>query len=192
MRGESHVCMNVTAGAVIAETCLLFEKLPGIPDWLKTGTTAFTDFMLDGGTLPLIVFLPICILLYLIGALLPDIDTPYSTLGRIIYIPVEHRTWTHALWFPVIFCIAGIWVRPLLWLGIGVLFHDCADFFSASGLQWFYPIKLKGKHKCKLYHTGHIGERVIVIIAWVVCILYTLVVIQLVWHVFDFILAKFV
>lgn len=184
LRGEGHLGMNIAVGTVIAESCFLINRVAA-PDWLKTGSEAFYRFMLDGGEVPLFLFVPMGVLLYLIGALLPDIDTQYSMLGRIIYIPVEHRTWTHAIWWPILFCIGGIWVRGFMWLAIGIFIHDLADSFSASGLNWFYPIKRKHKHVLKLYHTGHIGERVIIIVSWVIMILYTILVIQMVWHVFD-------
>lgn len=184
MRGENHIGMNMAIGIIVAESCFLISKVTA-PGWLETGAGAFSEFMLDGGQMPMFLFVPLGILLYFIGALLPDVDSPYSMLGRVIHIPVEHRTWTHAIWWPVLLCVGGIWVRLLMWLGLGVFLHDFVDSFSASGLNWFYPIKKKHKHRLKLYHTGHIGERVIIIITWVLMILYTILVSQLVWHIFD-------
>lgn len=189
MRGGSHLGMNMATGIIVAETCFLTTKISS-PEWLQTGVTVFSEFMLDGGDVPKIIFIPAVIILFLIGGLLPDIDTPYSMLGRIIYIPVEHRTWTHAIWWPLIFCIAGIWVRPFMWLGLGIFMHDLWDHPSASGINWFYPKKRKKKHKFKLYHTGKASEYIIVGSFWTLMILYSLLVAQLVYHVFDFLLQR--
>lgn len=184
LRGDSHLNMNVTTGAVVAETCFLILHTES-PEWLKTGISAFKDFMLDNGDIPIVFFTAVSILLYLIGGLLPDIDTPYSTLGKIIHIPVEHRTWTHAVWWIAVLCIAGIWWRMLFWLGLGVFVHDLWDSFSASGLNWFYPIKKKNKHRIKLYHTGKRSEYIIVGVAWTLTVIYAVVIVQIVYNIVD-------
>ena len=185
MRGESHLGMAMSAGIITAGTCFLVLKSPDFSESIKNAATAFTGFMLDSGDMMPIIFVPIAIILFLIGAILPDIDTPYSMLGRFICLPFEHRTWTHAIWWPAALCVAGIWVRLLMWLGIGVFIHDFCDSFSASGLHWFYPIKNKNKHVLKLYHTGKGSEYAIVTISWVITILYILFIIQKVYHILD-------
>lgn len=190
MRGESHLGMNIATGAVTAETCFLIMNTES-PGWLQSCISSFSNFMLDSGDIPKILFVAAGIVLYLIGGLLPDIDTPYSMLGRIIHIPVEHRTWTHAIWWPMIFCIGGIWYRLLFWLGLGVLIHDLWDKPSASGLNMLYPFgkkrfaEKKRKRVFKLYHTSKGSEYIVVGVSWTIMVVYTLIVIQCVYHVLN-------
>jgi len=89
------------------------------------------------------------------GALLPDIDHPQSTLGRMIK-PISwvlhsifgHRTVTHSLLFLVI-------ITSFLWTAfpdhlfiaigicIGVISHLILDALTASGIPLLYPLKTK-------------------------------------------------
>ena len=107
---------------------------------------------------------------YFIGVLLPDVDNPNSMLGRFIHIPVEHRTWLHAIYIYLIPAVLGWFVHPAFsWLFFGVLVHLFWDSFSAAGNCWFYKLfsdyrnypggaKVKKGHKLKLYHTGEWTE----------------------------------
>ena len=95
-----------------------------------------------------IILLSISIIL---GSLLPDIDHPYSLLGR--YIPFiskplyryfGHRSLTHSLCF--IFCLVLIissfgFEIFALGLGTGMLSHVALDLFwpGSSGVAFLYP-----------------------------------------------------
>jgi len=96
--------------------------------------------------------------LYALGLTLPDCDTKKSFIGRVIHIPVRHRTWTHTVWFAALWMALAWWYRPLIWLGLGCLVHCYWDSLSVGGLCWFYPItryvdRPDGKH-FKRYHKG--------------------------------------
>lgn len=184
MRGKSHFAMNAATGVVLFDSAFLIANTES-PDWLKTGVAAIQNFLIPEETkIPVYLFVIFAVALFLFGSLIPDIDTPYSSLGRIIHIPVEHRTWTHAIWWPVLFCIAGIWFRLLFWFGLGIFFHDFWDAFSASGLHWFYPIKNK-HHKLKLYYTGKPSEYVTVGVFWTLAVIYTIFVAEMVYGIFQ-------
>ena len=190
LRGESHMSMNLVTGLFLGGTGFLLLNT-NVPQEVKNVVTIVKDFLFDSGDIPFPVFLATAIGLYLLGSLLPDIDTPYSTLGRIIYIPFEHRTWTHAIWIPLILLIAGIWIRLLFWLGLGIFFHDFWDSFSASGIHWFYPIKRKGRNKLRLYHTGQRSEYIFAGVAWGILLVYAVFILQVVYDIFN-VFAQFI
>lgn len=104
-------------------------------------------------------------LLFLFGTLLPDIDNKKSMLGRHMYLPLKHRTWTHTLWFAMLWlafryvllmfssyleihCIC-LWIVPVFqWFAVGCVFvflgytgHLWMDTYSAQGVCWFYPFQ---------------------------------------------------
>ena len=114
--------------------------------------------------LPFILFLSFI----LIGALLPDLDTPHSRLGRrfpffIISYPLYwlfgHRTWTHSFMFVGISFLLMSFFIPVItvfshlnWMdvstvvtgvSIGVLSHVLGDYFFDSGVPLFYPFTKK-------------------------------------------------
>lgn len=184
MRGNSHLLTAAATGGVIADTLFFLLKSDSVSPTLHNIGCAIVDFIIpkENTGMPLWLFIFVGIFLYFIGSLLPDIDTPYSMLGRIIHLPFEHRTWTHAIWWPVALCIGGIWVRLLFWLGIGTFVHDFWDSMSASGLYWFYPAKPKENRHLKLYHTSKPSEFIVVGIVLSIAVLYTLVILQLVYH----------
>lgn len=81
-----------------------------------------------------------------IGSLLPDIDTPKSTIGHICPIIsllfskiMKHRTYTHdlAIWIPVAFFLTMRY--PVLFgLFFGYLSHLFLDGFTTGGIPLFY------------------------------------------------------
>lgn len=103
-------------------------------------------------------------LLFYVGTLLPDIDTPESMICRKLhfYLPVKHRTWTHTIWAVVILGLSALVWKPLWALWLGYTLHLFWDSFSVSGCQWIYPIKTK--HFVKLYQTSGFSE-------WLLCLL---------------------
>jgi inner membrane protein len=86
-----------------------------------------------------------------IGSLLPDIDHPKSTIGRLllpISIPINkkigHRTLTHSLivWFPL--NILGLYFyKPLFFISMGAISHLVLDCWNVSGIMLFYPYSEK-------------------------------------------------
>ena len=180
MRGKCHVTTGIVTAGVVADTLFLMNNSE-IDSISYNISEIAKKFLLDDGNLPTIVFLAVSILLYLLGTLLPDIDYPYSTIGKIVHIPIEHRTWTHAVWIPAGLCLAGIIWRPLFYLGMGMIVHIFWDAFSASGISWLYPIKNK-HHIFKVYDTGHFSEYVFVACIILVFVMYTLFCLQSVYH----------
>lgn len=86
------------------------------------------------------------------GACLPDIDTPTSGLGRIIFPlarwiegRVGHRTFLHSLlgWicFGIIFLPILIFVNHEMYIAlmIGILSHDIIDMANTTGVTFLYP-----------------------------------------------------
>lgn len=185
MTGKSHITMNLCTATVMADAIFLGANTneKSIPYALSNDIKTFVT---NNGTIPLIVFITSAMALYILGSILPDIDHPYSMIGKIIYIPIEHRTWTHAIYIPIILCIASIKIRLLLFLGLGMFLHDFWDAFSTSGIHWLYPKKMK--HRLKLYHTGTFSEYIFVALFIMITILITLGSVQ---HVFQFVNVSF-
>lgn len=103
-----------------------------------------------------------------LGSLLPDIDSPHSILGRFVYLPVEHRTWTHSI-YPVLgLVVLGHFFPFALYVAIGYFFHLLVDALSTQGVSFFRPIngyvrydsgaKVKKNHALRLYKTGSVSE----------------------------------
>lgn len=87
-----------------------------------------------------------------VGALLPDIDHPRSSIGRVFFFvshPLNrrfgHRGLIHSffVWTPLL--IAGIAARsPILqWLAIGALSHVLIDCYNTSGVRALTPFSDK-------------------------------------------------
>ena len=121
------------------------------------------------------------LLLLAFGSLLPDIDSKESILGRFLYLPVRHRTWTHSIWFVIPLVCLGL-IHPILrFIWLGCFLHILADEFSRGGVCFLYPIHAYRRypngafvaigHKMKLYHTGDKSELRCVIAVCVISIL---------------------
>lgn len=76
----------------------------------------------------------------IVGAVLPDIDSPESLVGR--HIPViprliPHRTLTHSL----LLVLAGYVVSPYLALGLGI--HLLLDMMNPKGVPLLWPMGMR-------------------------------------------------
>ena len=84
---------------------------------------------------------------FLIGAsLLPDIDTPSSTLGKkhhIVSYFATHRGLFHSVWIPLISLVMALGYpvirAPLLAIFIGYGAHLVADTITIMGIKPFAP-----------------------------------------------------
>lgn len=98
-----------------------------------------------------------------VGSLLPDIDSPTSTLGRMIpVLPhlIGHRTWPHTIWF-----LAGLgFFFP--WLGLRILTHLILDAPTKDGLTPLWPIPWKIKLPFAV-RTGGIVDVLLGCVCWV-------------------------
>lgn len=88
--------------------------------------------------------------LIVFGSLLPDLDHPLSTVGRIarfISVPLHrrfgHRRHIHGfpLWGAV--TMAGFAWWPLWWIGLGALSHAFIDCLNTSGVPALLPFSQK-------------------------------------------------
>lgn len=165
MTGKQHLTAGAALGAV---TIAIYEQI--VTNWSNERVVnAFTEFTQDVRMFGVLTY-PLAACLFFIGCLLPDCDSRTSTLGRWFHIPVEHRTWTHTIWFLLIFAVLS-WHFPILWsLTFGVFLHLFCDAFSRAGVCWFYPFsrykkwghaKVKNWHFLYLYSTEAGG--------WIVC-----------------------
>lgn len=84
-----------------------------------------------------------CAALYYFGLLLPDIDSPNSTISRKLRfsLPFRHRGWTHSIWFLLPWAVLGATAAwPARFVFLGMLAHDLADSLSTAGWAAFYPL----------------------------------------------------
>ena len=112
----------------------------------------------------------------ILGSLLPDVDSPRSSLGRLvpfISVPLErkwgHRTITHCL---LAVAVLAVILSPLLFfhgamfaaLLIGYMSHLLADCATKSGCPLFLPrpeiAVLPGNDRYRI-HTGSAGEMIL-------------------------------
>lgn len=119
-------------------------------------------------------FAIISFFLFILGSLLPDIDSPNSMLGRYVHVNIQHHTWTHAIWGFLLLCFFGVYYRPLMWCALGVFLHLFWDSFSVGGNCWFYPFSkyidypggahVKKNHVLKIYRVGELSEDIIIVL----------------------------
>ena len=183
MRAQDHIITSVALSADLGITLFWFQK-GEVPKQLvdvAKNVTAFLTTPTGGFSLPL--FVVISVFLFFLGTILPDIDHPNSMVGKHVYLPVKHRTWTHAIYLPVIFFVTGVFYKPMFYLGWGMLCHCIFDAFSSTGICWLYP--LKRKHHLTLYHTGEMSEYVVAILFVIISVMYGFFALQQVYHFVD-------
>jgi inner membrane protein len=80
------------------------------------------------------------------GALVPDLDHPRSTIGRIFFpvsIPLSewlgHRGPFHSFWLWGLLILAGLIWNPFLFIGVGAILHIFADCYTVSGVRAMAP-----------------------------------------------------
>lgn len=113
-----------------------------------------------------VVYAVTALVLFLVGNLLPDIDSKDSKLGQLFHIPGPHHGITHTDWFLAALLLVSIPgpTRVLIWLWLGALLHCLLDGLSAAGRVRFYPF---ARHKLiSLPHGGGVcvmatGKRVV-------------------------------
>ena len=128
---------------------------------------------LNYGTTPKILFWILAMSAFYIGTLFPDVDNENSMLGKFLHLPIEHRTWTHAIWLPILFSMLAL-IEPILWwFVLGYMGHLVWDNASRGGVCFWYPIskyrhfgnsgaKIKNGHFVYLYRTGKTSEGIAV------------------------------
>lgn len=130
--GRQHLTFGITTGIVAAFTCYTL----GIEEFGKEAVT----FVTFSG----------------LGSLLPDIDSPKSTIGRCVY-PISwlinklfgHRTITHDIVTISLIALLTIFMNPSIALygfWLGYLGHLFLDSFNYRGVAALYPINKKNFH----------------------------------------------
>lgn len=85
------------------------------------------------------------LLFVILGSLFPDIDTPFSKLGRMNPLSsiMKHRGFTHTtLCLVLTSCLIGTLANNLSYAvayGFGYLLHLLADTLTPMGIMWGYP-----------------------------------------------------
>lgn len=176
--GKSHLAVGVASLAGVYGARMLAMAYEGpYSEILHVGIKQAEDFMVPAGVAGIAISV-IGLGLYFVGTLLPDIDCETSMLGRYVYIPVQHHTWTHTAWVLALFAVFSLFSPVFVWLFAGYFIHLLCDSPSACGVAWFYPItkyktylngaRVKKGHKVKLYHTGKTSE---IVFAAILCLL---------------------
>lgn len=201
MLGNNHLVVN-TATTISVSTGLMALSQYSGDNQMLIGLSPLAHYTIDYVTMNsynwhFILYMSVCLILFLLGAYLPDIDSPTSALGRYIPFPVQHRTWTHTIWVIVLLMVLSYFFRPLIWLTWGYFIHVFIDSFSRAGVCWFYPISkyrrygngafVKEKHVFKIYRGGAPSEYVVMTL---ICVLAVFVVyVGLKSHVYDNVLS---
>lgn len=127
-----------------------------MPSHLIVAAAGFAVYLhvVTGGQLMQAVSLDVMagFLVVMLGAILPDIDHPESTVGRrvkVISYPIRlifgHRGITHSLFAVVLMMwlavtVDNIWIS---WLALGYLLHLVGDYLTDSGIPLLYPLTRK-------------------------------------------------
>lgn len=108
--------------------------------------------------------------LVLIGASLPDVDYPDSTVGKRvkwlswpIYVVFGHRGITHSALALLGFALGFYLTKEIAiaWLGIGWALHLVGDYVTDSGIPLMWPSK-KRHHFLLVASTSGVSETVMV------------------------------
>ncbi len=110
---------------------------------------------------------PVFIIIFVIAALLPDIDNPFSKIGKkvkIINYLFVHRGFFHSLFALLIFTILLYFFNIFIATAFfsGYFLHLLLDSFTKQGIFLFYPLSTK-KSKGKL-KVGSLAETIIFVI----------------------------
>ena len=115
----------------------------------------------------------ICVAVTTLGSLLPDIDTPHSSIGRrfkIISYPIYkvfgHRTITHSLFVWTLLLFMSPFLNTGLMYGVicisvygGVISHLMLDTISTMGIPIIYPLCNIRFHLIPHLRRGNKGTR---------------------------------
>jgi len=112
-----------------------------------------------------------------LGSLIPDIDEPRSYIGmKLPYLSVplkllgiRHRTFTHSIWFMVIFLMVAFLFKSIFLYGVslGILMHLIGDMLTKGGVPLLYPISDKHYRllpKNLAFYTNSLTEHLLVAI----------------------------
>lgn len=149
MLGKTHVMATTAIGSAGIFGLYLMMQSETVSDQIRVmgATTSNTiGLPLDNvQPVPFMFWYAICLIGLAFGALLPDVDSPNSQLGR--YVPwlsnfIGHRTITHTIWVLLGLLLASYFTGWLfLWMvTIGYFLHIFEDSFSTQGIAWLWPL----------------------------------------------------
>ncbi len=192
MMGNDHIAANVACAYTVSNLVLCAKAdglalVSGVGDPAGLVAIATTDAVgvhLVAACLGAFAFV--------VGSLLPDIDSPTSILGRLLpSLPLEHRGITHTIWAAGVLGLVwfATWAASGTWacvfqallggLFLGYVGHLFWDSFSRAGVAWLYPVtgyatfgsgaRVKRRHYVWLYRTGQLSETVVVGVLVALC-----------------------
>lgn len=192
MMGNDHIAANVACAYTVSNLILCAKAdglalVAGVGDPAGLVAIATTDAV--GVHL---VAAGLAAFAFVVGSLLPDIDSPTSILGRLLpSLPLEHRGITHTIWAAGVLGLAwfATWAASGTWaivaqaflggLFLGYVGHLVWDSFSRAGVAWLYPVtgyvtfssgaRVKRRHCVWLYRTGQLSEMVVVSVLVAAC-----------------------
>lgn len=182
MMSGSHIACNAASFGLMAGVHSYVVRHAGdLPSLIVSAANGLTAYAVpEAGPSGRVLYFAAAVVLYFLGTLLPDVDNRNSMFGRLVYIPVGHRTLTHSIWPVIGFFVLSIYFWPAVWLAAGYALHLFWDSFSACGVCWFWPFsryrvypggaKVKARRVLPgLYHAGETSERVFVTVACAAC-----------------------
>lgn len=182
MRGRNHIIAGLGLLGIGRSLVLTGENthwsVPSLPQqveavmpafvhtWLNDGLGALSERVAEFSTWVHQLFISgdqtgwgitlVGLPLFVLGALLADVDLPYSTLGRFMpwgvawrrgidqtfdaQLPIAHRGWTHAVWSLIVVGVFVVFSPVWVWLLAGMVTHVLLDAMSAAGWVWYYPL----------------------------------------------------
>ena len=181
MLGKNHIVTSEACALGLAFTLLNPLKFIESVPLLQIIRVEVMNHFFDLGFSHIYLQAAIIFALVYFGALLPDIDSNTSILGRYVHLPLEHRGFTHSFYFLLPFLIIGYFNAYVLWIAFGIFTHLLMDSFSYAGNCWFnYKTGyirygsgaiVKKKHLFKLYRVGKVSEGFVVAIVIVLNLL---------------------
>lgn len=174
MQGKSHVIGSIAMGSIGYSIFRLSQKLgyEGLDNFASLLSHTMLSSPQSFGK---------CVGLYVLGSLLPDIDSKESFIGRFNPIPMPHRWIPHSLWFIAPFVYMAIKLSPVFWfLVFGMFTHLLLDSMSKAGVCFLNPFTgykrypsgafVKKGHIISLYHNKSEGETLTLLMVCVIAV----------------------
>ena len=161
MSGYQHLAGAAVAGGdALLFLKRLHEGVSVLPSVLTERIMSLAQLFFPGNFFTGIL----CGILYFLGSIFPDTDSPHSLVGRHIRISGGgHRKWMHTAYVPMLCLLFGFRSPYILWFGLGYLVHLFLDAPSKCGVCFFNPVtgyreypggaKIKKNHFFVLYRS---------------------------------------
>lgn len=179
MQGKSHIIGSIAMGSIGYSIFRLSQKLgyEGLDHFVSLLSYTMLSSPQSFGK---------CAGLYVLGSLLPDIDSKESFIGRFNPIPMPHRWIPHSLWFIAPFVYVAIKLNPVFWfLVFGMFTHLLLDSMSKAGVCFLNPFTgyirypsgafIKKGHIISLYANGEIGEKVVLLLVCLIAVTFVMI-----------------